>query len=192
MSDLGLEQAERTAQVLAKEQVSLFYTSPQLRARQTVGILSRSHPNARVRVSNLLNEVRTAWQGRPHSELEPIRFDFYANPIGVEDERLEEIWERLQRFVRIVRRRHPGEVVVAVTHGDPTILARIGYLGQPIHIDSMRVPQVYPGKGSLTRFTFGPDLKETYPFRVEYYDPNGDDPRWSRGWVTLPPEGAVL
>jgi len=192
LSDLGREQAERTAQVLAEEPVAIFYTSPQLRARQTVRILSKPHPNVPVRVSSLLNEVRTSWQGKPHSELEAIRFDFYANPIGVEDERLDEIWARLQRFVRMARRRHVGQAVVGITHGDPVILARIGYLGLPIHIDSMRIPQVYPGKGSLTRFTFGPDIKETYPLSVEYYDPNGDDPRWSQDWVKLPPEGAVL
>lgn len=192
LSDLGLQQAERTAQVLAEGPVAAFYSSPQLRARQTAHILAEPHPDARVRITQLLNEVRTAWQGRPHSELEAIRFNFYANPLSDEDERLEELWERITRFVRIARRRHAGETVVAVSHGDISTLARAGYLHMPIEINSMRLPNVYPGKGSLTRLTFGPDLKETYPLSVEYYDPNGDDPRWSQGWVRLGPEGAKV
>ncbi|HKP55059.1 MAG TPA: histidine phosphatase family protein [Chloroflexia bacterium] len=192
LSDLGLQQAERTAQVLAEEPVAAFYSSPQLRARQTARILSQPHPDARIRITQLLNEVRTAWQGRPHSELEAIRFNFYANPLSDDDERLEQVWERLTHFVRIMRRRHAGESIVGVTHGDLSTLARAGYLRMPIAIESMRLPNVYPGKGSLTRLTFAPDLEETYPISVEYYDPNGDDPRWSQGWVKLPPEGAKV
>jgi broad specificity phosphatase PhoE len=192
LSDLGLRQAERTAQVLAEEPVATFYSSPQLRARQTARILSQAHPDARVRLTQLLNEVRTSWQGRPHADLEPIRFDFYANPLADEDELLEQIWERISRFVRIVRRRHAGETIVGVSHGDLATLTRAGFLRMPIEIDSMRLPNVYPGHGSLTRLTFGPDLKETYPISVEYYDPNGNDPRWSQGWVTLSSEGAKV
>ncbi len=190
LSDLGLRQAERTTQALAEEPVEVFYSSPQLRARQTARIIAQPHPRARVRISHLLNEVYTTWQGRPQSELEAIGFDFYANPLRPEDERLEQIWDRLTRFVQMARRRHAGQTVVAVTHGDISHLARAGFLGLPIEIDSIRLPHAYPGKGSLTRLTFPPDLKETYPLSVEYYDPNGDNKRWSEGWVRLPPEGA--
>ena len=192
LSELGLRQAERTAQVLAEEPIAAFYSSPQLRARQTARILAQPHPGTRVQTSKLLSEVSTAWQGRPHSELETMDFNFYANPLKPEDERLEQIWHRLNRFVQRARRRHSGETIVAVSHGDLCILARSGYLGLPIEIASMRRPQAYPGKGSLTRLTFTSDLKETYPLSVEYYDPNGEFEKWSQGWVKLPPEGAVL
>jgi broad specificity phosphatase PhoE len=190
LSDLGLRQAERTAQVLAEEPVGVFYSSPQLRARQTARILAQPHPDASLRITQLLNEVYTAWQGRPHADLEPIRFDFYANPLSDDDEPLEHLWERIARFVRLARRRHAGETIVAVTHGDISILARAGFLRMPIDIATIRLPNVYPGHGSLTRLTFGPDLKETYPLSVEYYDPNGSHPKWSQGWVRLGPLGA--
>jgi broad specificity phosphatase PhoE len=192
LSDLGLQQAERTSQVLAEEPVAIFYSSPQLRARQTARILAQPHPDARLRITQLLNEVRSAWQGRPYADLEPIRFDFYSNPLSDDDEGLEHLWDRITRFVRIARRRHPGQTVVAVTHGDLSTLARAGFLYMPIDIASIRLPNVYPGHGSLTRLTFGPDLKETYPLSVEYYDPNGNYPRWSQGWVELTSEGAKV
>ena len=91
----------------------------------------------------------------------------------------------MQRFVRNVRRRHAGEVVVGVSHGDPVTMARAVYLGLPLTIESLRLPNVYPGKGSITRLIFSPDLRETYPLSVEYYDPNSQGEPWSEGWVKL-------
>jgi len=188
LSDLGHQQADATASVLAEEPVSAIYSSPRLRARQTAAILAARHPGLNVRITKLLDEVQTAWQGRPHSELEEIRFNFYGNPLHESDETLDEIWERIQKFVRQARARHKGETVVAVSHGDPVIIARAGYLGLPITIESLRLPYVYPGKGSITRLTFCHD-EDTYPQSVEYYDPNSDDPAWSQGWVRLGASG---
>src|SRR5438094_9831085 len=65
LSDLGRKQAETTAQALAEEPIAAFYTSPRLRARQTTRILAMPHPDAVVHITRLLDEVLTAWQGRP-------------------------------------------------------------------------------------------------------------------------------
>jgi broad specificity phosphatase PhoE len=185
LSDLGRQQAEVTASVLAPEPVRAFYSSPQLRARQTVSVLRAAHPEAPLHISQLLAEVVTGWQGRPHAQLEEIGFNFYDNRLLLSDESLDNLWTRARRFVSGARRRHAGEAVVAVTHGDICHLARAGFRGLPIEISSIRLPHPYPGKGSLTRLTFGDDIRETYPISVEYFDPNGDDPTWSRGWVRL-------
>lgn len=185
LSELGRRQAEVTAQVLAEEPLSAIYTSPQLRARQTAAVIAKAHPDVPVRITRLLMEVLTGWQGRPHSELEEINFNFYDNPVNPGDERLEQLWARLNRFVGRVRRRYPGGAVVGVTHGDICFLARSGFAGLPIEIASIRRPHVYPDKGSITRLTFGADLKETYPISVEYYAPNDPDPEWSQGWVVM-------
>lgn len=185
LSDLGREQAEVTAGILSREPVSVIYTSPQLRARQTAAAIAAHHEGVGVRRSHLLAEVLTGWQGRRHAELEEINFDFYANPLNHEDEAIEDLWHRINRFVRIARRRHRGQTVVAVTHGDLAALARAGFRGLQIDVSSIRRPHPYPGTGSLTRLTFGPALEVTYPLSVEYFDPNGDDPAWSSGWVRL-------
>lgn len=173
-----------TAQVLADVPVDAFYTSPLLRARQTTQVLAARHPGVRIHISQLLNEVKTGWQGKPHSELEAIRFDFYSRQLYPHDEGLHAIWERLNRFVQRVRRVHSGQIVVAVTHGDIFALARAGFRGLPIEVSSIRLPHPYPGKGGLLRLTFG-DVIEPLPDTVEYYDPNGEDTRWSSGWVEL-------
>ncbi len=184
LSEIGRKQAWVTAEVLAGVPVSAFYTSPMLRARQTTGVLASRHPGVPIHVSQWLNEVRTGWQGRPHAELEQIRFDFYNRRIYLHDEGLDAIWARISRFVRRVRRAHQGEVVVAVTHGDIFAVSRAGFTGLPIDISSIRLPHPYPGKGALLKLTFT-DAQSALPDLVEYYDPNGEDPRWSEGWAVL-------
>jgi broad specificity phosphatase PhoE len=86
-----------------------------------------------------------------------------------------------------VRRQHPGQAVVGVTHGDIVFLAKSGFRGMPVAIQSIRRRDFYPGKGSITRLTFGSALTQPFPASVEYYDPNSDDSQWNRGWVKLDP-----
>ena len=89
-----------------------------------------------------------------------------------------------------IRQKYPEGSVVAVTHGDLFALARAGYLGLPIQVNSIRLPHPYPGKGGLLRLKFD-CADETYPVSEEYYDPNGEDPRWSSGSVALRPDYAL-
>ena len=187
LSELGRQQAARTAEVLAEVPVDAFYSSPMLRARQTARFLAARHGDMAVHLSRLLIEVKTAWQGRAHADLEPLHFDFYSHPLSETDETLHEIWGRINRFVRRVRKQHPSKTVVCVTHGDIVFLSKSGFRGMPIAIESIRRRDFYPGKGSLTRLTFGSDLSLRFPARVEYFDPNSDDPQWNQGWVTLEP-----
>lgn len=190
LSDLGRREAEVTARILAKEPVDAIYSSPQLRARQSARVLTAYHPELRVQTSRFIAEVVTGWQGRPYTELNAIDFDFYSNPLPGEYETVEHIWDRVRLFVERVRRRHEGQTVVAVTHGDVVFVARAGYLGMPIDVISIRGRNIYPGHASLTRLTFC-SPQDTYPKKLEYFDPNGADARWSRGWVTVPAGGLL-
>ncbi|MFL5733125.1 MAG: histidine phosphatase family protein [Chloroflexia bacterium] len=183
LTDLGREQAEVTARVLAEEPIGAFYTSPRLRARQTGRILAAPHPDAAVRVTRLLDEVLTSWQGRPHSDLEVHGFDFYGHPLHETDETLEQVWRRVEQFVSRARRRHVGDTIVGVTHGDLAMVARAAYLSMPLTIASLRLPNIYPGHGSITRLVFPADPREMLPLSVEYYDPNSQGESWSQGWV---------
>jgi broad specificity phosphatase PhoE len=189
LSELGLRQAEVTAQALAEEPITTLYSSPMLRARQTARILATPHPEATLRITYLLDEVLTAWQGRLHSELHAHGFNFYANRLHPTDETIEQVWARVERFIRQARKKHPGETIVGVSHGDPIILTRAYYSGSPLTPETVRLPSIYPGNGvypgtgSITRLTFSPGLQETYPVSLEYYDPNSQDKPWSHGWV---------
>lgn len=188
LSELGRREAEVTANVLAKGPVAAIYSSPQLRARQTAKVIASRHPGLKVQQTKVLAEVVTSWQGRPYADLHEIGFDFYSNPLHPDDETVEHLWARVQAFVERARRKHPGQGVVAVSHGDVSFVARAGYAGMPVEVGSIRGRNIYPGHASLTRLTFCSSA-ETYPCKLDYFDPNGADARWSRGWVPVPSHG---
>jgi probable phosphoglycerate mutase len=165
LSDLGQSQAERTAEYLAAMPVAAFYTSPQLRARQTTRILAARHQGAPVHVSRLLAEVRTSVQGLSFAVIGSY-VNIYEPPKDPADETIAQVFGRMNRLLRRVARRHPGETVVCVSHADPIMFLRAGNQGLELRLSNMRGPD-YPEKGSITRFEFVPG--EPAP-RISYVD----------------------
>jgi probable phosphoglycerate mutase len=155
LSDAGRRQAQRLADLLAAEPVAAIWCSPLLRARQTAAAIAARHPALRFRVSHLLHEIRTGWQGRSHLELDAIGFNFYDHPLSSDDETIAAVWDRVRRFVERERARHPGRTVVAVSHGDPILIAVAGYLGRPLRAAAIR-PDRYPATGAFYRLVFAP------------------------------------
>jgi broad specificity phosphatase PhoE len=152
-----MAQAERTAQALAAEPVAAIYTSPMLRARQTARVLASRHPEAPVRVSRLLHEIRTPWQGVRWAEIGHDANLFDPRPGHVGDgESMADVADRMERCLRRVVRRHAGHAVVCVSHGDPILIAKARLLGKELTLSSIREGP-YPERASVTRFRFLPD-----------------------------------
>lgn len=168
LSELGRRQAAFTATYLQAEPIASFYTSPMLRARQTAAILAARHPGVPIRRAVQLIEVRTGWIGALPDQL-PARINLYEPPHTADDETIEQIWHRVDRLIRRLAKRHPGETICLVSHGDPVVIAHAGYLGLPMSLESIR-RDWYPQKCSVTRLTFE---GEGQP-RVEYRDVIGE------------------
>ena len=66
------------------------------------------------------------------------------------------IANRMERFLTQARRRHKGQTVVAVSHGDPIIILRAKVLGLPLVIESLQ-GRYYPDKCSVTEFVYAGD-----------------------------------
>jgi probable phosphoglycerate mutase len=154
MTPEGQRQARALADFLGARPLAALYSSPMLRARRTAEAILELHPElGRVRIDSDLQEVRTAWQGEPLAELEEIDFDLYAHPRHQDDESLQAIQARMQRWLQRVLRRHAGGEVVGVSHGDP-ILILVGSLSglrlDPHHI----FPRPYIQTGVLYQLRF--------------------------------------
>lgn len=149
LSDLGREQAARLGAFLADEPIAFIYTSPQLRARQTAAHIARHHPDAPIRICSLLAEILTSWQGTPNSQVRPD-LNFFAERRGDRDETLSQVAHRMQRFIRLMAKRHPDQMVVAVSHGDPILVLRLLMTGTEPTLAAMRSGP-YPAKASITR-----------------------------------------
>ena len=151
----GQRQAEALADFLRPRPLVAIYSSPMLRARRTATAVLASHPELeRVRIDSDLQEVRTAWQGEPVATLEKIDWDFYTHPRDPQgDESLQAIHDRMLRWLHRVLRRHSGEEVLGVSHGDP-ILVLVGTL-RGLQLDPRRIfPRPYIQPGVVYRMRF--------------------------------------
>ncbi|MDP9383529.1 MAG: histidine phosphatase family protein [Chloroflexota bacterium] len=169
LSDDGVAQAEKTAEALANEPLSAIYTSPMLRARQTARIIARHHPGVPLRVARLLLEVQTSWQGTRWADIAPDT-NLYEPLVNPGDETMDEVGDRMERFVRQLLRRHPGETVACVSHADPVMIAKVRLQGKALNMETIRGPE-YPERASITRLTFNRDGSLV---GVEYANPAQD------------------
>ncbi|MBN1933841.1 MAG: histidine phosphatase family protein [Anaerolineae bacterium] len=160
LSDRGVADAQAVAQTLrAGPSISHLYSSPLLRARQTAEAILTLHPHLVIHISQLINEVHTSFEGRPLAELALLGFDLYApSPPGYE--RPGDVLARMLRFVELVRQRHAGRRVVAVTHGDPITFVIQWVSGLPIGprkreaLIGLGLSSGYPAPASITTLTF--------------------------------------
>jgi broad specificity phosphatase PhoE len=155
LSARGREQAEVTADFLTRYPLTAIYSSPLLRARQTAEIIARRHPAATRHQSALLHEVRSAWQGQPFQSF-ASGFSTYDNRRSSDDESIEDIRQRMCRFIARARQRHPGQTIVAVSHGDPITILRVAQLNKPITVAAIRGAD-YAQYGSVTEITTCPE-----------------------------------
>jgi broad specificity phosphatase PhoE len=162
----GVAQAERTAEALAWEPLTAIYTSPMLRARQTARIIARHHPGVPVKVSELLQEIQTSWQGTPWAQIAPDT-NLYEPLVNPGDETMDDVGDRMEKLIRRLLARHPGETVACVSHADTVMIARVRMQGKPLNMQTIRAPD-YPERASVTRLEFGPDGALE---RVEYANP---------------------
>ncbi len=172
LSQTGFHEAETTARYLASiAQLSVVYSSPMLRARQTADIISWSqHPPTQVYINEALNEVLTGWQGYPNRDLMAGKFNFYDPKKNPADESIMDVYNRGYGLVRIILNQHAGQSVVCVTHGDPLMILKTGLRGVELTRTSIREPD-YPAKASITTLVFNTPV--TAP-QISYFDPSAD------------------
>ncbi len=166
----GHTQAAQLGRFLAAHPITTLYNSPLLRARQTARALATA-TGLSPRTNRDLIEVHTGYDGVPLAEIGD--FNFYE-PLAAEgDETIEIVRDRIIRFTRKVLTRHKGQMVAAVSHGDPVVILHAFYLGLPMQLASLRAPNFYPERASVTRYDFPPEgfTLQADRVRISYYEP---------------------
>lgn len=176
LSQLGRSQSKEVADFLRDKGITQLYASPRLRARQTARVIGEKVGDPPMHISRLIDEVLTGHQGKSNTIHKDI--NFYEKPADPADETIAMIADRMYRFLQQIRRWHPGETVVAVSHADPIMILRTKVLGEPLRPENLK-GKYYPTKCSITQFTFqsGSDTPE-----VEFLQPVKD--------ITAEPEEA--
>jgi broad specificity phosphatase PhoE len=159
----GYQDAVDAARRLSNVGLSSVYTGPLRRTVATAQIIADEARVPDLRILHGLNNVDYgAWEGLTSEEaahFAPNDFELYRScperavcPAG---ERLTDAQDRMLAALRLISHRHPGEVVVAVTHAVMIRLVVASLAG--ITGEEWRIPV---GRGSMTLFhASGDDLR---------------------------------
>jgi broad specificity phosphatase PhoE len=137
LNQTGRAQAVDLSVALAAEPLAAVYTSPLRRALETAEIVAAAHGQEPVTVDALMEVDVGAWQGLTRADIEERYPDQFArwldhvDGFGFTDgESYEELGARVIPALLGLAAIHPGERILAVTHGGPirTALARVDSL----------------------------------------------------------------
>jgi probable phosphoglycerate mutase len=158
LSDEGRRQAEVAAERIAKiSKVVAIYSSPLERARETAGIIAKSR-NMAVRIERGLLEVDIGkWTGlaikdavsRPEWKAVQQHPSGFRFPGG---ESFTEMQARITGAIARIVARHPGKIIVAVSHADPIKAVVAHAIGTPLDL----FQRVMIGTASISALAYSP------------------------------------
>lgn len=175
LSDNGVRQAKETGNYLKTVPLQGLFSSPLLRARQTAAEIGRYHSHLKLRISGLISEVHTAYEGVPGAQIDRKRGDIYSG-VGHDFEQPQDIFNRAHRFFNRLRGLFPGKHVAAVSHGDVitfTVLWAKGWALTPVNktrLQKAGYPAGYPAHASVTTLVYASESPDAVPV-VEYVQP---------------------
>ena len=177
LSETGRRQAAAAATVLAAEPLAAIYTSPLLRARQTAAVIAAHHA-VPLRHSSLLLEIGTSWAGTPNKEV-PKGTSFYVDRRHESDETVEDVLGRMQRLLRLLVRRHQGQIVACVSHADPIANIALWAGGHEVTAKLLQQP-LAPARGAVTVFEYPDPYRATPDYLarpiLHYFNPQDPEP----------------
>ncbi len=158
LAQAGLAEAGAAGARLAGLGAVALYTSPLERTRETAAAIGRHLGLRPVAERGLLECDFGEWTGRPLAELQklPEWAAVQHYPSGFRFPGGESFAEMRARIAGAVERlvaRHPGAVVVAVSHADPIKVALGDALGQPLDL----VQRIAVAPCSVSVVAYAPD-----------------------------------
>lgn len=154
LNETGRHQADISAKVLAKMNVSVIYSSTELRAKETAQIIGKVRNSQIIYIDNLRERNWGVFEGRPWNDVIKV-----LGPLSLEErfrykpekgESWQEVEERLILEVTRILKDNLGKNIVIVTHGG-TIRTLIPYLLGVSRDESFKYD---PKHGSFTIFDF--------------------------------------
>lgn len=173
LTELGREQAERTAEFLADYTFDRAYSSPMVRVLQTAKPILKGRPLLALEHNAELREINGGmWEGMSYAEIDEryprerdLWYHDFANCVCPGGDSVCDIDRRIrQAFLKIVQE-NPGKTVLVATHATPIRLITNYFLGKTLReIDSTP----WAGNASVTVVDCFED--GTYEFVLQAYD----------------------
>ncbi|OGG12760.1 hypothetical protein A3D77_06915 [Candidatus Gottesmanbacteria bacterium RIFCSPHIGHO2_02_FULL_39_11] len=132
LSAKGREDVLKAYEKLKNESIDTIFMSPLLRTRQTASIFAKNLGLA-VHTDKRLIEVKLYCEGVSLTEFKSdLQPDLYSEENYKKgQESVEEISQRMNRFLSFIKEKYPGKTVLAVSHGDPIIILESQVLKTP-------------------------------------------------------------
>lgn len=175
LSGNGRRQAEQAGAYLGDASIQAVFSSPMLRARQTLQAMFGNNGQLKVRISSLLNEVCTPFQGRPGDEIDARNGDVYTGADACFEQPID-VLARTHKFVARMRKHFTGQQVVAVTHGDIVTFAVLWAKGFELtpenktRLKEAGYPVDYPAHASITTLSYQGISPQEKP-QLRYWQP---------------------
>lgn len=127
LSEEGIVQAKKLADLLSRESIAHLFSSDLTRTMETARIIGRGHGQSPVPVFALRELSFGSWERKTYDELtvthKELLWQWYENPLSVAPpggETLRELGERFDAWVTTqLVQRSPDDTIVCVTHGGP-------------------------------------------------------------------------
>ncbi|MBU1085482.1 MAG: histidine phosphatase family protein [Candidatus Beckwithbacteria bacterium] len=154
LSKKGKAQSNQIAHYLFNKNITVIYSSPLLRTKQTAEIIAEKL-NLKLRFSKLILETRSPFQGMNLKKFKNKKFITFRHPYHIKNkgETLDEIFKRANKLFQRVLEKHKDQNVLLVSHGDPCMAIIYGLATNDIN-NYFQDSQTYIPKGGLAKFDF--------------------------------------
>jgi len=163
LSDTGIRQAEQMRDHLATQKIDVIYASNLSRARVTAEIIASRHQLS-ITTCAELGELNFGWvEGltfeeikRLHPELAEVLSDWNTHPRFPGGESLDELNDRVQKFLKRLEKHKPEATILIVAHAGTLRLMICNLLGidlehwrqMQLDLASLSIMETYP-QGAL-------------------------------------------
>lgn len=158
LSSQGEKQMSEIAQLLSKNKIDAIYSSPLRRTKQSALIISNIL-NLPINYSDDLLEIKSSMQGKTFAYIlyRSIKLNIFASPKNkILGETIEDVAQRMKKFIARIIKKYKGKNIVVVTHGDPIMMVKAQIKGLPIEINSIRPIKGYIQPGEIYMAEFKP------------------------------------
>lgn len=140
LSQKGKLEIGQTANYLVDKHIDVIYASSLLRTRQSAKIIKDKLKLSSIHFSRNLLEIKSSLQGQPFPYLASINFNVFAHfGSDIIGETVEDLAERMRKFISRIIKVHNGKAIIVVSHADPIMMVKAMIKELPIKNESLRV-----------------------------------------------------
>lgn len=140
LTELGITQAQQTAEKLKATQIDRIFCSPLLRAKQTMQAIAKFHPDAAITFDDRLKERGDGqMEGKPIGPEDQLRWNLHAPHLPEYGETIQSAFARVKDFYQEILQKYPTENILIVAHYGIGRLSKCFFDGFPTDGDLSKI-----------------------------------------------------